>query len=160
MLTTILTLLGGGLGGFLRFIPEIMKLFTEAKDRAHELEMTKLQLEIDKARAGQQIDLVHAQGDVAASAGELQAYIEALKGQSENSGVPWVDALNKSVRPVLLYWWLILFTIAKIITISMAVSHYVSMESLLANVWTEQDAGIFSMMIGFWYVNRTLHNAK
>ena len=44
MLSTILTLLGGGLGGFLRFVPEIIKLFTEQRDRDHEYRMTRLQL--------------------------------------------------------------------------------------------------------------------
>ena len=33
MITTLLSLLGGGLGGLLRFVPEIFKLFTEQRDR-------------------------------------------------------------------------------------------------------------------------------
>jgi hypothetical protein len=79
--------------------------------------MTQLQLDIDKARASQAIDLVHAQGEAAQAAGEMQAYVEAIKGQSTMTGVPFIDALNQSVRPVITYWWMSLFTTYKIATI-------------------------------------------
>jgi len=160
MLTTLLSLLGGGLGGLLRFVPEIMKLFTEAKDRSHELEMTRLQLEIDKGRATQALDLVHAQGDAASNAAEMQAYIEAIKGQGQMSGVPWVDAMNQSVRPVVTYWWMALFTVAKIMTIVMAVIEFSTLAVLLESVWTPQDAGILSMILGFWFVDRVFRRQQ
>ena len=156
MLTTLLTLLGGGLGGLLRFVPEIFKLFTEYKDREHEYRMTQMQLEIDKARSAQAIDLVHAQSAAAQVVEEMKAYTTALEGQSKMSGVLWIDALNQSVRPVLLYWWMILFTLVKALTIGMAVSEFTTMAVFISQVWTPQDAGILSMMIGFWYVNRTI----
>lgn len=156
MLTTLLTLLGGGLGGLLRFVPEILKLFTEQRDRDHEYRMTQLQLDIDKARAAQAIDLVHAQGDMAAAAGEMQAYIEALKGQSQMSGVPLIDALNQSVRPVITYWWMLLFTVYKVATIVAACYAWTSLEDFISKLWTVQDAGVLSMILGFWFVDRAI----
>lgn len=156
MLSTILTLLGGGLGGFLRFVPEIIKLFTEQRDRDHEYRMTRLQLDIDKARAAQAIDLVHAQGEVATAAGELQAYIEAIRGQSQLSGVRWVDAMNASVRPVVAYWWLMLYTIAKIATVTSLISDSATLSAFVDTAWTDNDAGVLSMILGFWYCDRSL----
>ena len=156
MLSTLLTLLGGGLGGLLRFVPEIIKLFTEQRDRDHEYRMTKLQLDIDKARAAQAIDLVHAQGEVATAAGELQAYIEAIRGQSQLSGVRWVDAMNASVRPVVAYWWLTLYTLAKIATIMTVTSDSATLSAFVDTAWTDNDAGILSMILGFWYCDRSL----
>jgi hypothetical protein len=174
MLTTILTLLGGGLGGALRFVPEILKLFTEHRDREHEYRMTQLQLDIDKARAGQAIDLVHAQGEATALAGEMQAYIEALKGQGNPTGVAWVDALNASVRPVVTYWWMTLLTIYKVVMIIVATLElYAALkvaEGILAfgpalttyadRVWTPQDAGILAMILGFWFVDRSIRKQQ
>jgi hypothetical protein len=160
MLTTILTLIGGGLGGLLRFVPEILKLFTEAKDREHEYRMTQLQMEIDKARAAQQIDLVHAQGDMAMQAGELQAYVEAIKGQSQMTGVPWIDAMNQSVRPVLTYWWMALFTIYKVVTIIAAALNFTTLEAFIDRLWTVQDAATLSMIIGFWFVDRAIRRQQ
>lgn len=156
MLTTLLTLFGGGLGGVLRFVPEIFKFFTEKKDRDHEYRMTQLQLEIDRARSAQAIDLAHTQGDMAVQAGEMQAYIEAIKGQSTPTGVAWVDALSASVRPVVTYWWLILFTVYKGCTIYLALDHWSSLDDFVIKLWSGQDAGILSMILGFWFVDRSI----
>lgn len=156
MLTTLLTLLGGGLGGLLRFVPEILKLFTDQRDRDHEYRMTQLQLNIDKARADQAIDLVHAQGEAAAAIGEMRAYLEAIKGQAQLTGVKWVDALNQSVRPVITYWWMVLFTVYKIAAIVAAALAWTSLDAFLAKLWTAQDAGILAMILGFWFVDRSI----
>ena len=152
MLSTILTLLGGGLGGLLRFVPEALKLFTDQRDRDHEFRMTQLH---------QAIDLAHTQGEAAQATSEMQAYIEALKGQGQMSGVPWIDALNQSVRPMVTYWWMMLFTVYKIATIVAAYLAWTSLDDFFAKVWTVQDAGVLSMILGFWFVDRTIrHQTK
>lgn len=160
MLTSLLTLIGGGLGGLLRFVPEILKLFTDARDRDHEYRMTQLQLDIDKARAAQAIDLVHAQGEVATQAGEMQAFLEAIRSQGQMTGVPWVDALNQSVRPVVTYWWMSLFTVYKIATIVAAALQWTTLDAFLAVLWTSQDAGILAMILGFWFVDRSIRKQQ
>lgn len=170
MLSMLITLMGGGLGGLLRFVPEIFKLFTEKKDRDHEYRMTQLQLDIDKARAGQAIDLVHAQGDMAVQAGEMSAYIEAIKGQSQPTGVPWIDALNQSVRPVITYWWMSLFTVGKVLLfVSASIELYLALEAtktlvevspllsaFVDKTWTQQDVATLAMILGFWFVDRSI----
>jgi hypothetical protein len=170
MLTALMTLFGGGLGGLLRFIPELLKLFAEGKDRDHEYRMTRLQLDIDKARATQQIDLVHAQQAMAEVTGQMQAYAEALKGQGRMTGVPWIDGLNQSVRPVVTYWWMLLLTLYKGVLITVAtIELYMALKAAQGisgfgpalttyaeRVWTTQDAGILSMIIGFWFVDRVI----
>lgn len=160
MLTSLLTLIGGGLGGLLRFVPEILKLFTDARDRDHEYRMTQLQLDIDKARATQAIDLVHAQGEVATQAGEMQAFLEAIRSQGQMTGVPWVDALNQSVRPVVTYWWMSLFTVYKIATIVATALQWTTLDAFLAVLWTSQDAGILAMILGFWFVDRSIRKQQ
>ena len=160
MLTTLLSLLGGGLGGLLRFVPEILKLFTDQRDRDHEYRMTQLQLDIDKARACQAIDLVHAQGESAQLAGEMQAYVEAIKGQGQMSGVPWLDALNQSVRPVITYWWMALFSVYKIATIVAAARAFTTLEAFIDRLWTVQDAATLSLIIGFWFVDRAIRRQQ
>ena len=156
MLASLLTLLGGSLGGLLRFAPEVLKLFSDQKDRDHEFRMTQLQLDIDKARAGQAIDLVHAQGDMAEQAGMMQAYVEAIKGQGRMTGNKAIDALNQSVRPVVTYWWMLLFTTYKLCTIGAAIFAWTTFGDFLDKLWTAQDAGILSMILGFWFVDRSI----
>jgi hypothetical protein len=145
MITSILALLGGGLGGLLRLLPEVMKIWTSKQDNAHELEMTQLQLQIDQSRSAQQIDLVHAQGAVAEDAGEMAARIEAIKGQSVMSGVKWIDAVNQSVRPMLTYWWMLLFSAFKV-------------DQLLkvGLSWGDNDWLVLSSILSFWFVDRAI----
>lgn len=173
MLMTLLSVIGGGAGGLLRFVPEIFKLFTEKADREHEYRMTQLQLQIDQARATQQIDLAHAQGDIAQQAADTQALIEAVKAQAVPTGIAWVDALNASVRPVITYWWMMLLSIYKLIMFVIAsIEVYLALQAtkslsdalpilggFVDKVWTVQDAGILSMILGFWFVDRAIrHN--
>lgn len=160
MLTTLLSLFGGGLGGVLRLLPEVFKLFTEKRDRDHEYRMTQLQLEIDQARAQQGIDLVHAQGAMALESGEMQAYVEAIKAQGQVTGVAWADALNATVRPIITYWWMLLFTVYKIATIVAACLAWTSLDDFITKLWTAQDAGILAMLLGFWFVDRSIRKQQ
>ena len=150
----LLAMLGGGI---LRLAPEVLKLFTARDDRAHELEMTKLQLQIDQARATQQIDLVHAQGAIAADAAEMGSMVEALKAQATPSGIKWVDALSSSVRPILTYWWcLILYTAAKAIGVVVAIQHGAALADLVPLLVTEFDRSVIGSIFAFWFVDRSL----
>lgn len=148
-------------GGALRLLPEVLKLFSAKRDQAHELEMTKLQLEIDRSRAGQQLDLVHAQGAVAADAAEMTAMVEALKAQSAPSGVGWIDGLSASVRPVLTYWWcLVLYTAYKAIAVLVALQGGATLAALAQLLVTEFDRMVISSIFSFWFVDRSLRRGS
>jgi len=145
MLTTIISLLGGGMGALVRLLPELMKMYTAKADQAHELRMTELQLEIDKARATQQLDLAHVQQAGAEAVAQMSALIEAVKVQGQMTGVKFIDGLNQSVRPVTTYWWQLLFTFYKLQDIQ---QHGIT--------WGENDWAMLSMILGFWYVDRAI----
>jgi hypothetical protein len=148
-------------GGLLRLAPEVMKLFTARQDQAHELRMTTLQLDIDKARASQQIDLVHAQGAVATDAGELAALAEALKAQGTMTGVPLIDAINQSVRPVLTYWWcMVLYTAYKTVTIVLLCMGTPTLAQVQDALVTEFDRMVIASIFSFWFVDRSLRRGR
>jgi hypothetical protein len=151
---------GGVLGGALRLIPEGIKYFDDRDQRKHELEMSKVQLQIDAARSAQQIDLVHAQGAAEVDAGEIQALIESVKGQSQLTGVKWVDAVSATVRPFVTYGWLILFAVYKACLVRIALGATVSLGDFAAKVWTADDAAIFSGILSFWFISRELAKRK
>jgi hypothetical protein len=148
-------------GGLLRLAPEGLKLLTARADQVHELKMTELQLEIDKARAQQQIDLVHAQGAIAADAAEMAAMVEALKDQGTPSGSGWSDRLSKSVRPVLTYWWcLVLYSCCKAVTITLALKSGATLQQLPELLVTEFDRMVISSIFSFWFVDRSLRRPR
>lgn len=157
---TLLSLLGGGLGGILRLVPEILKMFSEGKDRDHEFRMTELQLQIDKARAAHAIDAIHAAGDETVRASEMSAYIEAIKAQGQVTGDKWLDRVNMSVRPFVTYWWMILFTIYKLATIGYVLVNWIGFDAFLMRLWTADDAAILSMILGFWFVDRAVRKPR
>jgi len=141
-MTALISLLGGG---FMRLLPELLKLFSDRQDKAHEVTMTTLQLELEKAKAALQIAAGQAQSQVEQATAQMQAYMEAIKGQSAMTGVRWIDGLNQSVRPFLTYWWMILLTSYKC-------------SALLTGgpVWGESDWQVLSMILGFWFVDRSI----
>ncbi len=148
-------------GGVLRLVPEFLKLKNAAAEQAHELRMTQLQLEIDKARAQQQIDLAHVQASIAADQAEMAAMVAALKAQGQRSGVKWIDGLSSSVRPVLTYWWcMVLYTAGKAIVIAVALQGNATLASLAPLVVTEFDRSIIASIFSFWFVDRALRRGK
>ena len=150
----LLSMMGGGV---FRLLPEVLKVWNAKADHAHELAMTQLQLQIDQARATQQIDLVHAQAAIAADTAQMAALSEALRAQGQPSGVAWVDALSSSVRPVLTYWWcLCLYTSAKVSGLWIALAAGNSFEQIAPLLVTEFDRMVIGSIFAFWFVDRSL----
>lgn len=98
---------------------ELLGIFKAREDRLAEVEMLRLQADLERERAERQrlavqdaaaagVKLVEAQRE--ASAGDFadRMTLEALQQIGRPSGVAWVDALNASVRPVLAYVSLLL----------------------------------------------------
>lgn len=151
---TLLSMLGGGL---LRLIPFFVDFFKQKQDGDHEYRMTQLQLQIDQARATQQIDLAHAQAEIAANAGEMAAWADAIKGESGKTGIGWIDALSASVRPVLTYYWVIgLYGSAKVIQVLVAVQANTPLAGYVPILITEFDQTVIGSMLSFWFVDRAL----
>jgi hypothetical protein len=144
-------------GGLLRLIPFFVDFFKQKHDAEHEYRMTALQLQIDQARANQQLDLAHAQAAIAASAGELAAWADGVKAQSVKTGIGWVDALSASVRPILTYYWVVgLYGSAKIIQVVVAVDAHTPLAGFLPILITEFDQQVIGSMLSFWFVDRAL----
>lgn len=154
----LLSMLGGGL---FRLLPEVLKLFSDKSDKKHELEMTRLQLEIDQARATQAIDIANAQASVAAAAGQMQALSEAIKGQAQLTGVKWVDSVNATVRPFVTYWWMILLTIHKILAVIVYFTLSTgTLKDFNDNLWAENDWNILLSILSFWFVDRVMRTQQ
>lgn len=154
----LLSLLGGGV---FRLLPEVIGFFNKKADADHEYKMTQLQLEIDKGRASQALDLAHINNDAAQSQADLQALSEALKGQSTPTGIKWIDGLSSSVRPVLTYWWCLgLYTASKAILAYLAWKAGTDLAGMAKVILTEFDYNIVASMISFWFVDRAIVRNK
>lgn len=154
----LLGLLGGGV---FRIIPFIIDLFKQKKDADHEYRMTELQLKIDQQRATQQIDLAHAQAEIAANTADMQAMVAAIQAQATPTGIKWVDGLNASVRPILTYWWCIgIYTTHKVLLMYVAYNTHIAINEMAPILMNEFDRGVVGSIIGFWFVDRALRKMK
>jgi hypothetical protein len=144
-------------GGLLRLAPELIGFFKQKRDQEHELKMTALQLDIDKARAQQALDLAHANAAIAADQADMQALISAVGAQATPSGSRWADALSASVRPVLTYWHgVVLFTAHKVALMNIAMAGGVTWQLAVTQSFGEFDRMLVGSIFSFWFVDRSL----
>ena len=148
-------------GGVFRLLPEVLGFFKKRTDNDHEYRMTQLQLDIDKNRASQQLDLVHANAEMQDNAMDFQALMDAIKGQSVVTGIKWIDGLSSSVRPILTYWWcMVLYTSYKLVLLYSLLNSHADLVTIAAQLITEFDRSILGSIFAFWFVDRALRKSK
>jgi len=161
ILTSLWGLMGGGL---MRLLPELVSLWNKKTDNGHELEMMKLQLEMQRSKAGDDRQTLRDQGeqdrltigaksDAETTLALLDAQKAALESQMKPLGIWWVDALNFLVRPLTTYYFLGMYGLVKLATIMIAIRTTDPWSSII-KCWTLEDAAILSGILGFWFVGR------
>lgn len=110
-------LLGGGvlgslIGGLFRLAPEVIKFLDKKNERQHELAMFDKQCDLEKIRGAQRLQEIGAQHAMAVDTGVLDALKSAITQQTEmvKAAGGWVASLSASVRPIVTYWILGVWT--------------------------------------------------
>jgi len=150
------TLLGGLLGGAFRLAPEVLKWLDRKGERGHELAMQDKALEFERLRGAQRMAEIGASADAAWNTGAIDALREAVAAQGRVSGVKWADALSISVRPVITYWFMLLYCAAKTAAFVAAVTAGADWGVAILHAWTEADQALWAGVLNFWFLGRTL----
>jgi len=154
ILSTILSVVTGGLGGgLLRLAPELIGLFKRKMDYKQEMRLRELDAEIAAKHGAQRLQEIVEGGAVKLELAQADAYREALKAQSIKSGIPWLDGINISVRPVITYGYFFWFV----------VSHVAAMwvtEEVYSRMWGPEESLVLSGILSFWFVNRVIHHSR
>ncbi len=148
------TLLGGLLGGVLRAVPEVLSFMDKKNERAHEIEMFDKQLVADKQKGEQEIRVGELGQDTARITGGLAALMEGIKGQSQLTGVRWIDGITQSVRPFVTYLVLALYLGAKGSTMWVLYSSGTALPQILQNAYGPEDMSMLAGVINFWFLSR------
>ena len=90
----MLTLLGSLLGFISSAFPDLLKIWQDKQDRAHELQILDRQMEQMRLGHNQRLEEIAVNADINES-------LALLKHDNQPSGVTWVDGLRASVRPVI-----------------------------------------------------------
>ncbi len=156
-------LLGGGiigslLGGVFRLVPEVIKYFDKKNERQHELSMFDKQCDLEKVRGQIRLEEIGAQRDMAVDVGVMDAFKAAIDQQTEmvKAAGGWVASLSASVRPVMTYYLLLLYGVAKTAAIILAYYAGQPMLEVLKNAWGVDDMALLSGVVNYWILDRTL----
>ena len=156
-------LLGGGilgsvLGGVFRLVPEVIKYFDKKNERQHELLMFDKQCDLEKVRGQIKLEEIGAQRDMAVDVGVMDAFKAAIDQQTEMAKAAggWVASLSASVRPVMTYYLLLLYGVAKTAAILLAYFAGQPMLEVLKSAWTVDDMALLSGVVNYWILDRTL----
>jgi ABC-type multidrug transport system fused ATPase/permease subunit len=150
LLSTIVSFLAGGL-------PKILDFFQDRGDKAHELEIMRLQIEreTEMAKLGFQVqeriaEIQAEQAYVDAQVTEKKALyahdVEIGRGASQ-----WVVNLRASVRPVITYAMFGMLAFINVWGAWYAWDQGVPFSEALSILWTEDTQILFASVISFWF---------
>lgn len=149
---------GSLLGGIFRLAPEVLKFFDRKNERAHELEMFKNQCQLEAQRGSQKLQEIGAQHGMAVDVGVLDAFKSAVEQQTEmvKAAGGWVASLSASVRPVVTYWVLLIWSFIHVWFAWNAWLLGASPKEVFVTMMTADFAALVSGTLNYWFLDRTL----
>ena len=159
----MLDLLGGGvlgglIGGVFRLAPEVLKFFDKKNERDHELAMFGRQCELEQMRGQQKLAEIGAQRDMAIDSGVMDAFNAAIQQQSDmvKAAGGWAASLSASVRPIVTYWIMALWSFIHLWFAWQAHKAGASPEVVFKTMMTVDFCALVSGTINYWFLDRTL----
>ena len=150
LLSTLISFLMGGL-------PKIMDFFQDKSDKAHELQLARMQTErelqmLERGYAAQarveeiRTDQVAMQTAVQERQALYQHDIEIGKGASQ-----WVINARAMVRPTITYGMFVLFAFVEFFGFFFAYHREVPFDQALEILWDNETQIIWSSVVAFWF---------
>ena len=156
-------MLGGGLlgsifGGLFRLAPEVLKWMDKKNEREHELSMFQFQCQLEAQRGAQKLSEISAQREAAIDTGVMDAFQSAIEQQTEmvKAAGGWVASLSASVRPVVTYWILALWSFVHIWLSYNAWITGMPPLDVFKVMMSADFAALVSGTLNYWFLDRTL----
>ncbi len=157
----MITILSGIFGGLLRLAPELFKFLDAKNERKHELDMQDKQLAFQTLAGQQRIGEIQEQGRAEWANGSLDALQLAIKDQGTSSGIKWVDAFSKLIRPLItLQWVVILYPAVIVTTFYLTIQGGVPVVAALNKAFGPEEKALVSFIVDFWFVGRVLERGR
>lgn len=163
-------ILGSLLGFASSFLPPILEHFKKKEEHKQKLEEHKLNMDAMDLKHRHQMQLVKLQSEVDISKSvqtlkelEAQGDIEQIKQiythdttLSEKNQSGFVSALSASVRPIVTYIFFFMFLIVKSVGLYLAYKNNLPIDQIVAVVWNDETNAIFAAIISFWFGQRAI----
>jgi hypothetical protein len=152
-------LLGGGLlgsifGGLFRLAPEVLKFLDKKNERQHELSMFQLQTDLEKMRGEFKMEEKYVDYSIQ----QMDTIKAAFQEQAETAkAAGWfVAAISALVRPGITWALFFMYAAVKAAALVIAFQTGADWKEVVAKCWDEDDFGVFTMCITFWFVGRSV----
>lgn len=150
MISALFSFLGGSV--FRMIWGEASAYLNKKQDHAHEVEMLKVQKELDDARQVRELEqmrlanelglkTIEVQKEADVARGELDAFSRAIEAAARPTGIAWVDAWNGSIRPSYA-------TVALVLWLVKVAAQGFKMDAF--------DAELLAVVAGFYFADRSL----
>ena len=151
-------ILGGLFGGIFRLAPEVLKFFDKKNEREHELAMFGRQCELEAQRGAQKLAEIGAQREAAVDTGVMDAFNAAINQQAEmvKAAGGWAASLSASVRPVVTYWVLFIWSFVHIWFAWNAWLSGMPPADVFKTMMSADFSALLSGTINYWFLDRTL----
>lgn len=150
LLTTLVSFLAGGL-------PKILEFFQDRQDKAHELNLAKMQTERELALAAQGFAAQERIEDIRTDQIAIQGQTDTIKAALEHDAKIgegaslWVVNLRSSVRPIVTYIFVLELVIINLVAMWWAIQTGVDFRTALDLVFSEDEMLIVSSIVSFWF---------
>jgi hypothetical protein len=151
-------LLGSIFGGIFRMAPEVLKWLDKKNERSHELNMFKFQCDLEQQRGAQKLAEIGAQREAAVDVGVMGAFQSAIEQQATmvKAAGGWVASLSASVRPVVTYWVLFVWSFIHVWFAWNAWLAGAPAVEVFKTMMTPDFSALLSGTINYWFLDRTL----
>jgi len=147
-------LLGSIFGGLFRLAPEVLKFLDKKNERQHELSMFQLQTDLEKMRGEFKMEEKYVDYSIQ----QMDTIKAAFQEQAETAkAAGWfVAAISALVRPGITWSLFFMYAAVKAAALVMAYQTGANWMEVVTRVWDEDDFGLFTMVISFWFVGRSI----
>ena len=151
-------ILGSVFGGLFRMAPEVLKFFDKKNERLHELAMFKHQCDLEAQRGQQKLAEIGAQREAAIDVGVMDAFNNAITQQAEmvKAAGGWVASLSASVRPVVTYWILFIWTFIHGWYAWSSMNSGLDATEVFKLFMSPDFSALLGGTINYWFLDRTL----
>tara|TARA_Y100001958_G_C21003196_1_gene386222 strand:- start:178 stop:657 length:480 start_codon:yes stop_codon:yes gene_type:complete len=152
----VLSLFGSLLGFGTSFLPNILGFFEQGQKNKHELRLLEA-----KAKHAEVLSKLKVQElDAAADVEESRSIYEHAAEVARSNKSPFISSLQASVRPVVTYFFFILFAVIKGLAVYVAVLEGDDVSKAILASWDEETKILFSTVISFWFGGRAMRKIR
>jgi len=128
----------------------------KGQSNKHELRLLEAKAKHAEVLSKLKVEELDAKADVEES---RSIYMHASE-ISKNNKSSFISALQASVRPVITYFFFILFATIKGLAVYVAVQEGDDVSQAILNSWDQETAILFSTVVSFWFGGRAMRKIR